>query len=561
MSDPLNIPARDPDLIFRSRRSPVCGTRHAAASSQPLATWIGMRILENGGSAADAAVAMAAVLAVVEPCSTGLGGDAFALYYDAEHGAVHALNGSGRSPSALTPAVMASHNIAGAIPPLSPLAVTVPGACGAWADLSRRFGRLGLGPCLEPAVELAESGFAIGPVTASLWRDGMEHQLIPAGDPGDLMPAGRAPAAGERITNKALAGVLKRIAADGPAAFYQGEIAATIARAVQDKGGVLAPDDLARHLEANEAEGVWSESMSTTLGKKVRIHECPPNSQGIVALIALAILEAVDANLSSPSPSAYDCHLMVEALRLAFAEAHRHVSDPRSMDTPAEALLDPERITELACLVDPEKCLNLPEGSPPGTSDTVYFCVVDGQGNACSMVNSNYLGFGSGIVPPGLGFSLQNRGANFSLQAGHPNEVGPNKRPYHTIIPSMATRAEDGALLGPFGVMGGFMQPQGHVQVAVNLFCRGGDGLDPQTALDLPRFCIPDGDPTSGVALEDGMDIKITLGLAGTGHMLGTVTGMGRSLFGRGQIILRNPESGCLAAGSDPRADGLALAR
>ncbi|MFW5734505.1 MAG: gamma-glutamyltransferase, partial [Oceanidesulfovibrio sp.] len=358
---------------------------------------------------------------------------------------------------------------------------------------------------------------------------------------------------------EAVAGVLKRIAMDGPAGFYDGELAGVISRAVQAHGGVLAPDDLARHMEENQREGVWSESISTTLGG-ARIHECPPNGQGIVALIALAILQANGADLTSPAPTARDCHLMVEALRMGFAQAHRHLADPRAMTMTPEELLSPEHIAELACLLDPEKCAELPQGSPPGTSETVYFCTVDKDGNSCSMVNSNYLGFGTGIVPAGLGFSLQNRGANFTLQAGHPNQVGPGKRPYHTIIPAMATRDEDGALLGPFGVMGGFMQPQGHVQVAVNLFCRDG-GLDPQTSLDLPRFCIPDGDPAAGVVLEDGMDIKITLGLAGTGHMLDTVSGMGRSLFGRGQIILRDPESGCLAAGSDPRADGLALAR
>ncbi len=555
----LNLRDHDPDLAFRSRRSPVCGTRHAAASSQPLATMAGMKTLDQGGSAADAAVAMAAVLAVVEPCSTGLGGDAFALYYEASSRKVHALNGSGRAPAALTPELLASRGIQGAIPALSPLAITVPGACGAWSDLSQRFGRLGLGQCLEQAVELASNGFAIGPITAALWRSGAEKQLVPAGAPGDLMPGGRAPKAGEIITNPSLAGVLKRISMEGPSGFYDGEIAGVIARVVQAHGGVLAPDDLARHMEQNLSEGVWSESISAALGD-VLIHECPPNGQGLVALIALAILQATGADLSSPEPTARDCHLMVEALRLGFADAHRHLADPKFMTMSVDELLAPERIAELACGVDPEKCAEMPAGSPPGTSETVYFCVVDAEGNACSMVNSNYLGFGSGIVPPGLGFSLQNRGANFTLEAGHPNQVGPGKRPYHTIIPAMATRSHDSALLGPFGVMGGFMQPQGHVQVAVNLFCRGG-GLDPQKSLDLPRFCIPDGDPAAGVELEEGMDIKITLGLAGAGHMLGTVSGMERSLFGRGQVILRDPESGCLAAGSDPRADGLALAR
>jgi len=285
------------------------------------------------------------------------------------------------------------------------------------------------------------------------------------------------------------------------------------------------------------------------------VHECPPNGQGLTALLALNLLEGFDLsglNLLSPQR----LHLQIEALRLAFADARWYISDPAFSAIPLAELLSKEYAAQRRKLINPTAAtLDQQRGRPFASSDTVYFCAVDRWGNACSFINSNYMGFGTGIVPQGWGFTLQNRGHNFSLQAGHPNALAPGKRPYHTIIPALITREKDGSLFGPFGVMGGFMQPQGHVQVFLAL----AQGLDPQDALDLPRFCLEDGQPADTVALEEGIPLRSMARLAEMGHNVRPVSGWGRALFGRGQVILREA-NGVLRAGSDPRADGCAQA-
>jgi gamma-glutamyltranspeptidase/glutathione hydrolase len=294
------------------------------------------------------------------------------------------------------------------------------------------------------------------------------------------------------------------------------------------------------------------------------VFECPPNGQGLAALLALNLLEGFDL-AALPPLSAERLHLEIEAMRLAFADARRFVADPDASPAPLAGLLSPAYTAQRRRLIDMERCLPLAQaGTPPDSSDTVYLSVVDGEGNACSFINSNYLGFGTGIVPRGWGFSLQNRGYNFSLDAAHPNALGPGKRPYHTIIPAMATHAASDELYASFGVMGGFMQPQGHMQVFTALV---DDALDPQAALDRPRFCIePDdsllpggGAQRGSVSLEEGIPLSVMARLAELGHPVTPVSGMGRSLFGRGQIICRDPQSGVLCAGSDPRADGCAM--
>jgi gamma-glutamyltranspeptidase/glutathione hydrolase len=540
--------------VYISRRSPVYSTRGIVAASQPLAVAAGLEALSAGGSAADAAIAAAAVLNVTEPSSTGLGGDCFALYYDARTGQVSALNGSGRSPAALTLERLHRQGIAGELPPYHAHTVTVPGACAGWCDLIERYGRLPMAVTLAPAIRLAEQGFPVAPLTAQAWESGARRQLRTTPGGVELTIDGRAPHPGEIFRNPGLRRTLERIAAGGKRAFYEGEIAEAIAAAVQGAGGCLDADDLAAH------HSTWEGPISS-LYRGLRIWECPPNGQGLTALLALNILEGFDLAEMEPL-SARRLHLQIEALRLAFADTRWYVADPAFSRVPVAGLLDKAYAAQRRALIRLERAsLDRAHGAPVASSDTVYLSVVDGEGNACSFINSNYMGFGTGIVPSGWGFSLQNRGHNFSLDPAHPNALAPRKRPYHTIIPALATRPASAAggpetLFACFGVMGGFMQPQGHLQVVVGLV---DDGLDPQTALDRPRFCLTDGTGESAVALEEGIPAAEMAALRTLGHPVTSVSGYGRSVFGRGQIILSDPVSGVLCAGSDPRADGCAM--
>ncbi|MBN2146964.1 MAG: gamma-glutamyltransferase [Anaerolineales bacterium] len=538
-------------MLFNSRRSPVYSRHGMVATSQPLAVAAGLEILREGGNAADAAVATAAALNVTEPTSTGLGGDCFALHYDAATRQVTALNGSGRAPAGLTLERLQREGLSNELPPYHPYTITVPGACAGWCDLVERHGRLALGKILAPAIQLAEEGFPVAPVTAFFWGRGVERQLRTAPGGQELTIAGRAPRAGEIFRNPGLARTLRRVAEEGKATFYQGEIAASIAEVVQKAGGCLAAADLAAHYST------WDTPISTTY-RGLRVWECPPNGQGLAALLALNILEGFALDKLAPF-SAERLHLLIEAMRLAFSDTRWYVCDPAFNPAPLEELLSKEYAAERRRLIDPHQAtLDQRRGTPTASSDTVYLCTVDGEGNACSFINSNYMGFGTGIVPAGWGFTLQNRGHNFSLDATHPNALAPGKRPYHTIIPGMITR-EDGRqvqLYGPFGVMGGFMQPQGHAQVVVGLV---DDALEPQAALDRPRFCIDDGSADGRVSLEEGISAAVLQQLEQMGHPVQAVSGMARALFGRGQIIRREPETGVLCAGSDPRADGCAM--
>lgn len=541
----------DEFMPYPSRRSVVVGTRGMAAASQPLAVAAGIKMLDQGGNAADAAVAMAAVLAVTEPGSTGLGGDCFALYYEASTCQVYALNGSGRAPRALTLERLRREGFSTELPPFHPYTITVPGACAGWCDLVERFGRLSLAAILEPSIELAERGFAVAPLTAYFWQRGAEAQLRHALNGGELLMEGRAPRAGEVFRNPNLARVLQQIATHGKKAFYEGPIAEAIVDTVQKAGGCLALEDLAAH------HSTWDKPLAVTY-RHFKVWECPPNGQGLTALLALNILKGYDLKTVNPL-SSQRLHLQIEALRLAFADAFRYIADPAWGDLPLDALLSDTYAAERRALIHPQRALmQVCPGEPLKGSDTVYFCVVDEMGNACSMVNSNYMGFGTGIVPRGCGFSLQNRGLNFNLDPNHPNALQPGKRPYHTIIPALVTHEEDDTLFAVVGVMGGFMQPQGHVQVITALV---DDGLDPQSALDRPRFCVQVQEPGGRVAVEEGIPEPTLAALATMGHPIERVSGMGRALFGRGQIILRDRESGVLWGGSDPRADGCALAQ
>lgn len=541
----------NPSFEFNSRRSPVLGRGGMVATSQPLAVAAGLEILRQGGNAADAAVAAAAALNVAEPTSTGIGGDCFALYFDSQTSRISALNGSGRAPAALSLERLEREGFRGELPPFHAYTITVPGACAGWCDLVEAHGRLGMADVLAPAIRLAEEGFPVAPVTAFFWQRGAERQLRSAPGGQELTIEGRAPRPGEIFRNPGLARAFRAVASGGKEAFYRGPIAEAIADVVEGAGGCLALSDLAAHTST------WDEAISTTY-RGLRIWECPPNGQGLAALLSLNILEGFDLSGLEPL-SAARLHLEIEALRLAFADTRWYVADPAFSPAPVEWLLSKEYAAQRRLLIDPRRAsLDREHGLPNSASDTVYLSVVDGEGNACSFINSNYMGFGTGIVPAGWGFSLQNRGHNFSLEAGHPNALAGGKRPYHTIIPALATRptAEGETLFASFGVMGGFMQPQGHLQVVVALL---DDGLDPQAALDRPRFCIEDGTADGKVALEAGIDPAVMIELEQMGHPVYPVAGMARALFGRGQIILRDAQNGVLWGGSDPRADGCAM--
>lgn len=559
---------------FNSRRSPVYGKHGIVATSQPLATAAGIEILSKGGNAADAAVAAGAALNVTEPTSTGIGGDMFALYFSADTKRVTALNGSGRAPSALTLDRLKTDGFASSILPFHAHMVTVPGACAGWCDLIERHGSLSLTEILAPAIRLADEGFPVAPITSYFWGRGVERQLKSALNGHELTIDGRAPKAGEIFYNKGLAKTFRLIAEKKAEAFYQGPIAESIVSVIKEAGGVMSADDLASHVST------WEEPISVDY-RGYRVYECPPNGQGIAALIALNILEGFDlAGLDSLSPE--KMHLMIEAMRLAFSDTSWYVSDPKFSNIPVTELLSKEYASQRRKLINTQSAIrNIERGVPVSSSDTVYLSVVDKFGNACSFINSNYMGFGTGIVPKGWGFTLQNRGHNFSLDPNHPNALAPKKRPYHTIIPAMVTKltakSAKGAknqenlsdlrvlsgskdsfgesLYASYGVMGGFMQPQGHVQV---LSALQDSGLDPQSALDLPRFCIDVEKSGGRVAIEEGMPMSTVDELKKMGHPIYEVTGYERALFGRGQVITRD-ESGILCGGSDPRADGCAM--
>ncbi len=532
---------------FESRRSPVLSTRGIVATSQPLASMAGLRILSEGGNAADAAVAAAATLAVVEPTSTGIGGDCFALFYRAEDQSVSALNGSGRSPAALDLDVVERR---GGWERQGPHAVTVPGSIMGWHDTVTRFGRMPLADVLQPAIEHAEQGFAMTPAIARGW-DFQAELLAETGPAGhDLLLNGNAPRAGEVWTNHHIARVMREVAEGGPDAFYQGRPAERIVEAIEHNGGVMALSDLANHCST------FDDAISTTY-RRHRVWECPPNGQGITTLMALNILEGFEiGEYEARSPEVL--HIIIEALRLAFADARALVADPAKSDVPVEEMLSKAYAAKRRQLICEDQAIEFASsGFLPGQSDTVYLSAADGDGNACSFINSNYEGFGSCIVPRECGFSLQNRGAGFVVDdPEHPNALAGGKRPYHTIMPSMITR-HDGSLFASYGVMGGWNQPQGQTQVVLNLIDRG---MDAQTAIDAPRVSMYEEPPNGPIYVEDTFGIEVLSALALLGHPVVPASGAMRTgAVGKGQIIYRDPDSGVLWGGSDPRADGCAV--
>lgn len=557
---------------FRSRRSPVVSLGGAVASSQPIATQAGVEILRAGGTAADAAVAAAAALQVTQPCSTGLGGDAFCLYYEAESGRVHALNGSGRSPAQLDLNRATRAGFSGRLPAFHAHTVTVPGAAAAWEETISRFGTLPLATVIEPARRLAERGFPVAPLTSSWWSSGVAKQLSKSAHGHELCLEAesglRAPQPGEAFRNRGLASVLARLGEHGARELYEGETAERIVEAVREAGGLLSAEDLRAH------RSEWVDPISVDY-RGVKVWECPPNGQGFAALSALNVLSNLDPReFCDPNR----VHLLVESMRLGFADAERVVADPDMAGVAKRdyesviaellssdygkrraALINPVRAMQCAEAGDPARALQpaSPGGTPAG-SDTVYLSTTDRWGNGCSFINSNFMGFGTGIVPRGCGFSLHNRGHSFSLEEGHPNALSPGKRPFHTLVPGLATTASgDGGgddLFAVFGVMGGMMQPQGHLQVISSLV---DFDLDPQASLDRIRFQLDEGLPNGTLLMEDDGNDLLGYGLSALGHEVKMVTGFERHRFGLGQIICRTPHG--FVAGSDGRGDGVAL--
>ena len=521
---------------YPSRRSAVCAD-NMVATSHPLAAQAGVSMLARGGNAVDAALAAAIALTVVEPSGNGIGSDAFAIIWDGS--TLHGLNASGRSPDAWTPDRFSG---ADSMPKHGWESVTVPGAVSAWVEVSNKFGKLPFETLFEPAIGYAEKGFPVSPVIGSLWALAAEQLSEQPGFAETFLPKGRAPLPGEYFASSGHARTLRRIAETKGKAFYEGEIAEEIAAHAKAHGAALTVEDLAAHRPD------WCGTISRAFDD-VTLHEIPPNGQGIAALMGLGILSHTNIrDLDADDPRAL--HLQIEAMKLALRDAESYVADAAFMTrVSAQDLLDDEYLKSRAAEIDLDKATNFGSGAPRH-GGTVYLTAADASGMMVSFIQSNYMGFGSGVVVPGTGVSLQNRGAGFSLDPEHQNFVGPNKRPFHTIIPGFLM-GKDGPLMS-FGVMGGPMQAQGHVQMTLRtqLF-----GQDPQMAADAPRWRVKSG---LEVACETSLPAATIDTLQAMGHAIELEAPDRAFGFGGAQLIHRLPERGYVA-GSDPRKDGMAI--
>ncbi|MGM0560912.1 MAG: gamma-glutamyltransferase family protein [Pseudomonadota bacterium] len=523
------------DFPYPSQRMPVMA-RNMVATSQPLASQAGLRMLMQGGNAVDAALATAIALTVVEPTGNGLGSDAFAILHDGK--GLHGLNASGRAPAAWTPERFAGQE---AMPERGWDAVTVPGAVSAWVSLSERFGRLPFEALFEPAITYADKGYAVTPIIAQLWANGARVLKEQPGFAEAFMPEGRAPKAGELYSNAAMGRSLRLIAETRGQAFYSGELAEKMVAFAGRHGGALSIEDLASH------EPFWCDTVSKDY-HGVEAHEIPPNGQGIAALIALGILEHTSV-YDHGVDSVAGLHLQIEAMKLALAEVYAHVSDPETMEIAPEQMLAPDYLKARAQEIDPKKAGD-PGHAIPRPGGTVYITAADASGAMVSFIQSNYQGFGSGVVVPETGISLQNRGSGFRLDANHPNSVGPRKLPFHTIIPGFLTRG--GQPLTSYGVMGGPMQAQGHVQMVLRMLDYG---QTPQTASDAPRWRVTGG---RRVAMEQTFPAETLDGLRALGHVITVEPPEAAFGFGGAQLIHRM-DNGIYIAGSDHRKDGQAV--
>jgi len=523
----------------RSGRSTVYAPRGAVGTSQPLATGAALRILDAGGNAFDAAVAAAAVLNVTEPHMTGIGGDMFAIAWSAREGRLVGLDASGRSGSkASADALLAA--AADEVPYQGPRSITVPGALSGWQALLERYGTMTLAQVLEPAIRIADEGFPVTPIIARDWRNTSDLLRENDGAAATFLPGGQAPAAGQWFRNPDLARSFRRIAENGIGELYGGALGAEIVAELDRLGGFLTLDDL-------RAQSVrWVTPLSTDY-KGYTLWELPPAGQGVAALQILKMMEGIDLKGMGHNSARY-LHTLIEAKKLAYADLAEYVADPDAMEVAPERMLDPGYIRRRAALIDPAHAADRPSPGDISTeSETIYLSVADGDGNMVSFICSIYEYFGSGVVVPGTGFALQNRGAGFTLEAGHPNRLAPNKRPFHTIIPAFVTK--DGQPWLSFGVMGGAMQPQGHVQVLLNLL---EFGMDLQEAVEAPRFRHFSG---TTVAVE-GLPDAVAAELRAMGHTLRNPEGVS---FGGAQAVMKLARG--WAAASDPRKDGMAAGR
>ena len=525
---------------YPTTRSPVFA-RNVVSTSHPLGAQAGLRMLLKGGNAVDAAIAAAAAMTIVEPCSNGLGSDNFAIVWDGQQ--LHGLNASGVAPAAWDAAYFKRKH-GDAMPLRGWDTVTTPGAVAGWAALSERFGKLPFADLFEPAIELAERGHSVAHIVASKWALALPALKDQPGFAEAFMPNGRAPTTGERFVFKAAGRTLRRIAETRGEAFYRGDVGAALAAHAAANGGSLTEADLAAY------KPEWVEPIAMDFAGH-RVHQIPPNGQGIAALMALGMLEKLDL-ASLPIDSVLAQHLQIEAVKLAFADTYRWVADARAMrDVSADDLLSDAYLSERAKLINPRSASDFKHGTPP-RGGTIYVSAADESGMMVSLIQSNYMGFGSGVVVPEVGVSLQNRGNAFSLDAHSPNLVEPGKRPFHTIIPGFLTR--DGKPQMAFGVMGGNMQPQGHVQTLVRMLIHG---QQPQTACDAPRWKVSTG---LGIDFEPTMARGLIGGLQSMGHDFKHVADTYMD-YGSGQFIWRlsdDLDDGFVAA-SDSRRDGQAV--
>ncbi|MGA5653453.1 gamma-glutamyltransferase family protein [Rahnella contaminans] len=512
---------------------------NAVCASQPLAAQAGMKMLMLGGNAADAAIATAIALTVLEPSGNGVGSDAFAIIWDGKK--AHGLNASGRSPAAWTPEYFASKGYE-AVPTYGWDAVTVPGAVSGWVALAKRFGTLPLTTLAQPAVDYARNGFPVSPLIGRLWEIAVKKLHNQPGFMECFAPEGRAPKIGEIFRNPQLADTLELIAKTEGEAFYRGELADKMIAHSREFGGAITHDDLANH------KADWVETLQQSFAGG-SVHELPPNGQGIATLIALGILGKLNIG-DKPVDSVETTHLCIEAMKLALADLDQHVTDNDHMQFDPQLFLNDAYLEERARLIDRTKASDVTYGAPrPG--GTVYLTTADSSGMMVSFIQSNYMGFGSGVVVPGTGISMQNRGCGFTLDQQHANCVAPNKRTLHTIIPAFAQDGEGKPLMS-FGLMGGPMQAQGHLQLALRVMLYK---QNPQAAIDAPRWRINGG---RQVAMEATYDHNTLAALRAMGHELIVEDPLGGHSFGGAQVIVVNPAGGYLA-GTESRKDGQAL--
>ena len=481
-------------------RSEVIAQNGMAATSHPLATQIALDILKSGGNAIDAAIAANAALGLMEPTGCGIGGDLFAIIWDARENKLHGLNASGRSPSSLTLQWFIENEYT-SIPPYGPLPVTVPGAVDGWFSLHGQFGKMPMEKILQPAIHYAENGFPVTELIAFYLNIGAERLKEYDGFSDIFLKDGKTPEKGEIFKNPSLASTYKKIAEGGRDAFYKGEIAETIAQYIKEQGGFLSYEDLASHTSE------WVDPVSTSY-RGYDVWEIPPNGQGIAALQILNILEHYDI-ASMGSGSADYIHVFTEAKKLAFEDRARYYADMSMVDVPVDWLISKEYAAERQKMIDLHKAAKAYDPGELSTGETIYLTVADGEGNMISLIQSNYRGMGSGMSPPGLGFVLHDRGEMFSLEEGHPNAFAPNKRPFHTIIPCFITK--EGKPWVSFGVMGGAMQPLGHAQIAIHLI---DFGMNLQEAGDAPRIYHSGSSEPTGEQMDNGGTLHLESGIS-----------------------------------------------